>query len=38
MFAPGYGDGVYPAYWGVDTHGKAINLVIDFHVLLLPKK
>jgi hypothetical protein len=36
MFQSGYGDGVYPAYWGVDSSGNAVNLVIDFHVLLLP--
>ena len=36
MFQSGYGDGVYPAYWGIGSAGTAINLVIDFHVLLLP--
>ena len=36
MFQSGYGDGLYPAYWGVDTRGNILNLVIDFHVLLLP--
>jgi hypothetical protein len=36
IFQSGYGDGVYPAYWGVDSHGMIVNLVIDFHVLLLP--
>ncbi len=36
MFSSGYGDGVYPAYWGIGADGKLVNLVIDFHVLLLP--
>jgi hypothetical protein len=36
MFSSGYGDGVYPAYWGLDAGRQAVNLVIDFHVLLLP--
>ncbi len=37
MFQSGYGDGVYPSSWGVDTSGEACNLIIDFHVLLLPE-
>lgn len=36
MFSSGYGDGHYPAYWGMDEKNELINLVIDFHVLLLP--
>ena len=38
IFASGYGDGVYPTYWGIDGSGAAVNLVIDFHVLLLPER
>ncbi|WP_159800901.1 DUF4241 domain-containing protein [Flavobacterium sp. MK4S-17] len=30
MFASGWGDGYYPAYWGVDEEGNTIELVIDF--------
>lgn len=36
MFQSGYGDGVYPAYWGMTKNNEIISLVIDFHVLLLP--
>jgi len=36
MFQSGYGDGVYPAYWGIDKNGQVTSLVIDFLVLLLP--
>ncbi|HEX2617960.1 MAG TPA: DUF4241 domain-containing protein, partial [Flavobacteriales bacterium] len=38
MFSSGFGDGVYPAYWGVNTSGEAVCLVIDFHVALLPEE
>ncbi len=34
MFHSGYGDGVYPAYWGIDENGEVVSLVIDFFVLL----
>ncbi|MCC7500938.1 MAG: DUF4241 domain-containing protein [Flavobacteriales bacterium] len=34
MFSSGYGDGVYPSYWGVNEHGGIVCLVIDFHVAL----
>lgn len=30
MFASGWGDGYYPAYWGLDEEGNTIELVIDF--------
>ncbi|WP_330444060.1 DUF4241 domain-containing protein [Flavobacterium sp. C4GT6] len=30
MFASGWGDGYYPAYWGLDESGETIELVIDF--------
>lgn len=36
MFQSGYGDGVYPAYWGMTKNNEIVSLVIDFHVLLLP--
>lgn len=34
MFHSGYGDGTYPAYWGIDKDGNTVSLVIDFFVLL----
>lgn len=30
MFASGWGDGYYPAYWGLNDDGDAVELVIDF--------
>lgn len=36
MFQSGYGDGVYPAYWGMTKNDEVVSLVIDFFVLLLP--
>ncbi|MFL9839310.1 DUF4241 domain-containing protein, partial [Flavobacterium sp. ST-75] len=30
MFASGWGDGYYPAYWGLDADGDAVELVVDF--------
>src|SRR5690606_4309995 len=33
-FDSGYGDGGYPAYWGVDADGNVAQLVIDFMVLV----
>lgn len=30
MFASGWGDGYYPAYWGLNDDGETIELVIDF--------
>lgn len=38
MFHSGYGDGTYPAYWGMTKENEIVSLVIDFHVLLLPDK
>lgn len=37
MFSSGYGDGVNPSYWGIDSANNVCDLVIDFHVLLLPE-
>ena len=36
MFHSGYGDGVYPSYWGIDENGDIVSLVIDFLVVLVP--
>ncbi len=33
-FSSGYGDGVYPSYWGIDRTGQRCCLVTDFHVLV----
>lgn len=30
MFASGWGDGYYPAYWGLNENGDITELVIDF--------
>ncbi len=30
MFSSGWGDGYYPAYWGLNENGETIELVIDF--------
>ena len=30
MFSSGWGDGYYPAYWGLNENGDTIELVIDF--------
>lgn len=30
MFSSGWGDGYYPAYWGLNDNGDAVELVIDF--------
>ncbi|MEL1244196.1 DUF4241 domain-containing protein [Flavobacterium sp. DGU11] len=30
MFASGWGDGYYPAYWGVNENNDTIELVVDF--------
>jgi hypothetical protein len=33
-FSSGYGDGVYPAYWGLDAAGVPAAFCLDFEVLL----
>lgn len=33
-FDSGYGDGSYPAYWGLDADGKTAQLVVDCMVLV----
>ncbi|MFT3861124.1 DUF4241 domain-containing protein [Micropruina sp.] len=33
VFDSGFGDGGYPAYWGMDTQRRVTQLVIDFLVL-----
>lgn len=33
MFQSGFGDGVYPAYWGINDTGEIFSLIIDFGVL-----
>ena len=33
LFSSGWGDGVYPAWWGLDADDRAVALVIDFFVL-----
>lgn len=33
LFNTGYGDGIYPAYWGITKEGEVCSLVIDFMVL-----
>ncbi len=38
MFQSGYGDGMYPAYWGMTKDHQIVSLVIDFFVLLLPEE
>ena len=33
IFSSGYGDGLYPVYWGIDKNEKISSLLIDFFVL-----
>lgn len=37
MFHSGYGDGLYPVFWGMTNDNRIVSLVIDFFVLLLPE-
>lgn len=37
MFQSGWGDGVYPVYWGRNEAGEIVNLVIDFQVVPDPQ-
>lgn len=32
MFHLGYGDGMYPCYWGTNDEGKICSLIVDFQV------
>lgn len=32
MFHSGYGDGMYPCYWGTNDNGKICSLIVDFQV------
>ncbi|WP_207420241.1 DUF4241 domain-containing protein [Desertivirga brevis] len=32
MFQSGFGDGVYPSYWGITEEGEVASLIIDFLV------
>jgi hypothetical protein len=38
MFHSGWGDGVYPVYYGIDKNGNLASIVIDFFVLLNPEE
>jgi hypothetical protein len=38
MFHSGYGDGSYPAYWGITRNNEIVSLIIDFLVLPLNGK
>lgn len=33
VFQSGFGDGIYPCYWGLDEEGQVSQLVTDFFVL-----
>lgn len=37
VFSSGFGDGVYPSYWGLSKSGKAVCLVTDFGVYPRPE-
>jgi hypothetical protein len=37
MMGSGYGEGLYPAYWGMTEENKIVSLVIDYFVLLVPE-
>ena len=38
MFNSGYGDGVYPAYWGVTYDGEVVSFAIYFDTLPAQKQ
>lgn len=33
MFTTGFGDGMYPSFWGLDQNGKTACLVKDFLII-----
>ncbi len=33
VFSSGWGDGVYPSYWGLDAAGQPLRLVTDFGII-----
>lgn len=33
MFHSGFGDGVYPSYWGINDNGEICSLIVDFNVI-----
>jgi len=33
MFSSGWGDGIYPSFWGLDSAGEPLLLMTDFEVL-----
>lgn len=33
LFSSGLGDGLYPAYWGIDENGKPLKLLVDLLVV-----
>ncbi|KDE29061.1 hypothetical protein BA81_01175 [Bacillus safensis FO-36b] len=33
MFTTGFGDGMYPSFWGLDGSGEPACLVTDFFIM-----
>ncbi|MBL7241699.1 DUF4241 domain-containing protein [Bacillus altitudinis] len=33
IFTTGFGDGMYPSFWGLDGNGKPTCLVTDFLIM-----
>ncbi|AZV53216.1 DUF4241 domain-containing protein [Bacillus sp. NMCC46] len=33
MFTTGFGDGMYPSFWGIDQNGEPTCLVTDFFIM-----
>ncbi|WP_317615143.1 MULTISPECIES: DUF4241 domain-containing protein [Bacillus] len=33
MFTTGFGDGMYPSFWGLDENGEPACLVTDFLIM-----